>query len=207
MIPPASFDVGDGNTTDIFAYYRKYYNTSNPHMAGVITITASSTLYGPENDRANVSTLISEPDGTRWVSKLDDKDPFFKIDFHRSVVDLQAYSIETSGNYRYIKTWNLYGLIGSRMVLIDSKTNATLCETTLQGRNCIRDTITPFRVEKPGLFHAFKFVHTGLDSNNERHLSMSRIRFYGTVNTYFHCRTLRTEKIINMSFFVIFLFS
>ena len=196
MIPPSSFDLLDGNSSDIFSYFREYYHTDNPHDSGFITINASSTTLDLEEEKEqnNVSILISTPGEDRWVSQQGG-DQYFTINFHRNSVDLLGYSIETSSGYRYIKSWDLYGIINTKLVLIDHQRDQITCpnHSTL-GSVCKQDAIAQYRCSNPGVFHKFKFVLAGNDSMNEAYLSMTRLRFFGTLNPYVFYQTQSTHS-------------
>ena len=203
MIPPFSFDIGDGNTSDVFSYFREFYNVSDPHDAGYITITASSSSSEGSSMRDYVSTIISEPDGFRWCS-MNETNPHFTIDFHRNRVDLLAYAIETSATYRFIKQWDLYGVTHNRRVLIDRRENTTTCPSAVY-RDCDVESITVFRCSSPGVFSKFIFVGTGPDSHNQSILSMTRIRFYGAINPYISITLRHHNSFLRYAYFCIFL--
>ena len=202
-----SFDVKNGNVSDVFSYFRDVYNTDDPSEGDYISIFASSTYPGTALNRSNVSTLISAPDGLRWLSR-NETDAYFIIDFHSNQIDLIAYSIETAKRYRFINTWDLYGIEKNKTILIDRQVNVTLCEGA-KSDGCFNTTITPFRCKHPGVFRKFKFVHKGVDSEGDSMLSMSKIRFYGSVNPHIPGLThhLSTISIGRTLFFIVFLLS
>ena len=59
FIPPKFVDVNRIND-DIFSYFRSYFNVSNPHDAGIISIQASSTSSPGSDERTDVPTLIKD---------------------------------------------------------------------------------------------------------------------------------------------------
>ena len=185
---------------DIFASYRSYYETDNPHKDGIITLYSPSTFEGNENYRTDISTLISKPDDLRWVSGGE---PYFTIDFHQSYIDLLYYKIETHPNVRFITQWALYGIRGNNEYLIDERNDEPLCQT-----NCKEYTIKTFKCKFPGSFTKFKFILTGPDSYNTNILSMSAIQFFGVINPHLpiitcgsFIRIRFTELLITSSFF------
>ena len=203
MIPSKSFDVGNGENHDIFWYFRDFYNTKNPHESHLITISASSTSGGSEYNKSDVSVLISETDNKRWVSEHFPNQSF-TINFHKNYVHLIAYALKTQEKKRYINSWDVFGITqGNKSILLDKVINKPLCNN--ESASCDKETIVPFRCQHPGLFNKFKFVHTGLDSNNELFFSLSQVRFFGSVNGYFEYKTYSHSPLLT-SYSVLYVF-
>ena len=209
MIAPASFDLSNESEYDIFAYFRDVYSTPNLHEVGIVSIYASSTMDGSYEyyNRTNASILISEPDGGRWVSG-DSPNQSITIDFHKNSVDLIGYFFLTNLDVRFINSWDVYGILGNKMYLLDRRVDSPLCTTN--GQSCAVFNNLKFRNKRPGNFHKFKIVHTGTDSGGTNIFSLSNIQFYGSVNSYFTLNTCGFQQPFNLmqtiKFFIIFLF-
>ena len=203
MITPASFDLANETEYDIFKYFREKYSVPNLNDKGIVTITASTTEALGDNNRTNASILISEPDGGRWVS-YGRKNQYLLIDFHKNSIDLIGYSFLTNIGVRFINSWDVYGVVGKKLYLLDRKVDTPLCSGTM---NCEFFYNFKFRTQKPVNFHKFLILHTKPDSHDENRFSLSNIRFYGAVNSYFLFQTskLRQELKGFLNFFLIFL--
>ena len=177
LIPPRSIEANE-TEEDIFSYFRSYFKVNNPHEAGIITIKASSTYPLGASYRSDVSSLIREDDGTRWVSE-EEKNASFTISFHSNYVALSSYSITSRAGYRHIKSWDVFGIVNNKRYLIDRRTNEPICEDEY----CALNTTRLFSCQYPGFFNKFMFVHTGLDSLNSSIFSMSTLKFYGIVTS------------------------
>ena len=205
MISPASFDLANETGYDIFKYFREEYSAANLDERGIVSITASSTSTPGPNNRTNASILISEPDGKRWSSWIG-KNQYLLIDFHKNSIDLIGYSFLTNLGVRFINSWDVYGVVGKKLYLLDRKVDTPLCSGTC---NCNIFSNLKFRTQKPGNFHKFLILHTKPDSHDEDIFSLSNIRFYGAVNSYFIFQTskFRQELKSSLNFFLIFLWS
>ena len=192
MFEPFSCDLSDGKSNDIFEFLRTNLSTENLHDAGYVTLFNSSISPGDTHNKDDISTIISGPDGKRWVSGNEDN-PYFTIDFHLMRVLLVGYSIESQQGFRFINTWNIFGIQDNgREVLIDSHENTPVCEN--DNISCLDTSTVPFRCQKPGLFHKFKFVMTAPDSLNENILSLSKIRFFGVLNPFIPHQTFSYQQ-------------
>lgn len=179
---PQKFIETNETGEDVFSYFRSYYNVSNPHTSGIITITATSTYPPGEHERSDVSTLIREDDGMRWVSGYEEN-PSFTINFHNNYVDLISYTIISSENIRYIKNWDIFGVSHGKKILIDRRINESFCPES----TCSQRIVETYTCQYPGLFNKFIFLHTGPDSLGESLLSMSALKFYGIVSRNYAC--------------------
>ena len=177
LIPPRSIEANE-TEEDIFSYFRSYFNISNPHESGIITIKASSTYPLGSDYRSDVSVLIKEFEGARWLS-TEEENQSFTINFHSNYVALSSYSITSRAGYRYIKSWDAFGMVNNKRYLIDRRTNEPICE----GEYCALNATRSFSCQYPGFFNKFMFVHTGLDSLNSSIFSMSTLKFYGVVTS------------------------
>ena len=189
IIPSRYIEVNETGE-DILSYFRSFYNTTNPHEKGIITIKASSTFPGDGSNRSDASTILRGDDLTRWVSQSE-KNASFTIDFHYNFVSLSAYTIVSIPG-RYIKNWDVFGINNGKKYLIDRRINASLCEDM----SCSQEIVKTFYCQFPGAFNKFKFVLTGVDSNRENFLSMSYLKFFGIVspNHYFVTYQMRCSK-------------
>ena len=206
MIAPASFDLSNQTSSyDIFAYFREVYNTKNLHESEIVSIYASTTFPPGDSNRTNASILISEPDGGRWVSEIK-PNQFITIDFHQNSVDLIGYFFLTNIGARFINSWDVYGVYNNKMYLLDRRVNTPLCSPS--SSSCQVFNNLTFRSNRSGNFHKFRIVHTSTDSNDENIFSLSNIRFYGAVNSYFLFQTCGIQSYVSLmrsfKFFIIF---
>ena len=192
MIPSANIPISSNLKDDIFSYMRNYYQTTDLNESDLVEIVASSTILTGNDSQAPASTLISGIDGKRWVSYYEEK-ANFTIDFHSNFVDLRYYSIENNKSFRFINSWDLYGINYKEEILIDRQQNNPICDTELE--TCQENTIKTFKCQHPNLFHSFKMVHTSTDSMDENLFSMTKIRFYGSINAIYQCYTDQKCKI------------
>ena len=185
-----SCDHSNGKGEDIFKYLRDIYETDNLHNNGYVTLVNSSSLYGDDYNRTDISTIIGDEDGKRWVSE-EEENAYFTIDFHSNSVLLNGYSIKTSPERRFMKSWDVYGIEhNNKEVLIDRQEERIICEPDSYNF-CSVTTVTAFRSQKPGLYHKFKFKLTGRDSLGNYQLSLSKLKFYGTINPHVLCQTIQ----------------
>ena len=208
MIPAASFDILNETGYDIFSYFREYHNVENPHKAGKIIITAYSTFYPlGEYQRTTVDTLISDPGFGRWVS-THEENTYFTIDFLSNRINLVAYSLFTSQSQRFISNWDLYGIYKDQLYLLDERRNSPLCSapSTITPGYCSIDDHVDFRIKQPGCFRKFRLIHRGLDSLNNKYLSLTSIKFYGSVNPLFKYPTCKKAKHVFVSLLLTYSF-
>ena len=187
---------------DIFSYFRSYFNVDNPHEAGIISISASSSIISNTPNYSDISTIISNKNGTRWISQKQ-KNSSFVLNFHSNYVALYSYTIKSEARYRYIKNWDVYGINNNKKYLIDRRINESICT----GLICDEDTIKTFECDNPGFFNKFMVVLTGPDSNNQDYLSLCYIKFYGIVtsNHAIISKIFRCNNITSMHCLVILL--
>ena len=188
MIPATSFELSNGTGYDVFQFYCEYFHVSNPHTEGKLSITASSTFQIGELERETVDTLISTPGEGRWVSESIENSSI-TIDFFKNKLNLVGYTFSTSNGYRFIKSWDIYGIYHNKMYLLDSRRDSPLCTESNSANRCITNSEKSFIVKNPGCFSKFHIVHIGLDSELTHYFSLSGIKFYGSLNPIFQCPT------------------
>ena len=203
MIKPFSCDISDGKGKDIFKHLREEYLTENLHESGYVTLYNSSLSAQETPGQFDITAIIGEDEKKRWVSGIE-QNPYFKIDFHSNNVFLLGYSIETNKSFRFIQSWKLYGIKGNQYFLIDSQQNYSLCEKD-PSNACKETKIVPFRCQRPGSFHKFKFMLTSPDSLGENILSLSKIKFFGALNPLILCKTLSYQKNYKFSLSLLFI--
>ena len=169
---PSKFIETSATGEDIFSYFRSYFKVTNPHEAGLVTIKASSTFTIGDDYRSDVSTLIREDDGTRWVSE-GEKNASFSINFYSNYVSLSSYLMNFRYETRYIKYWDVFGIIRGKKYLIDRRINETFTTNKWE---------RTYYCQHPGFYNKFMFVLTGPDSLSENMLSMSNLKFYGIIS-------------------------
>ena len=174
----------NGTNIDIFAYFRSYYSSTNLSGDGIVSVKPSTTSWGNESLRTGPSNLISEPDGFRWCCNYGDSNPKLEIMFHSNCVTLFSYTIESFKNYRYIKSWNVFGISNKKKYLLDSRKNETVF-----GAGSTFSVFANFTCQHIGTFNKFSIELVDLDSLGEKLLSMSSIQFYGIVNPYNYKQT------------------
>ena len=169
------------NSGDIFSFFRKSFNSADLDSDEIVSITSSSQTVSSLNNITNVSCLIRENTFDRFVS-LVEPNPNITIDFHSNRITLLSYEILTSRNFRFIKNWDLYGIRGSRKILVDSVRENDKFTAIENQCGCIDNSLASFTCKHPGTFSKFVLINTGADSCGDNQLSLSRIMFYGAVN-------------------------
>ena len=179
LIPKKNIEY-DGTHNDVFAYFRKYYSSSNLSKDGYVSLIPSSTYWGDEYSRTDASNLISEPDDKRWCSRFDEN-PSLIIKFHSNFVTLFSYTIESITNARHIRSWAIYGFSRGQKYLLDKKINQTIFD---EGE--LPSIFGTFNCTTVGTFTKFSIESAGPDSKGDNLLSMASIQFYGFVNQFDH---------------------
>ena len=196
----------EDNAGDIFSYFRKSFNSSNPNTDGLISITASSTYETNAEYRSDVSCLIRENDNKRWHSAHGISGSNFTIDFHSNRIHLESYEISTHYNYRFILSWDLYGVKDDKMILIDKVKNQSKIEKKGTDCNSKYNATAAFDCAYPGTFSKFIMISAGVDSCNEDILSLSRIMFYGFVNKKgLTCKQITRHSTVHLSYMILFI--
>ena len=73
----------------------------------------------------------------------------------------------TSYPSRFISSWDLFGIYKERLYLLDKRRNSPLCSYSNDMGLCKQNDSKSFRVQHPGYFQKFRFVHVGVDSMNQ----------------------------------------
>ena len=188
----------NNSSPDIFSYYRKKYHTSNPHETGQITVEASSQGSGV-NNQSHVSTIISDDNYGRFVS-LSEENANLTITFNNKYFSLISYSIETHQLWRFINTWDLYGIKDNQLYLLDRRVDSPVCKTPPDDNYCLEDNNESFFAQNGGVFNKFIMILRDTDSYGQYFLSMNKLYFYGSLYRYVLCKT--NAYILKSSYFL-----
>ena len=175
VIPHSEVLLGSGD--DIFSFFRRFYETVDPDRDNLISISPSSNFGVGAYNSGNVSVLISEPSGRRWVSAIEER-AYFIIDFRDYDIQLHSYSLTTSPNLRSINSWLVYGFDGGNWELIDDRTNSILC---LPSSDCPINTEKNYVCQKQSVYSRFRLINAGPDSSNDYIFSLTSIKFFGVI--------------------------
>ena len=174
LIRPAS----DASLEGIFYFT---YLATQKNQSTIVEIVPSTSFWG--NPYSIVTYEFTGNYHDDCFATLDN--PNSNLIFHllHHKVRLTHYSIRTRPGfeYHYTKNWNFEGSNdGKSWVVLDTQEESN----ELMGINITK----VFKIKKIGLFQYFRFIQTGLNSNQNNYLVMNNLELFGKlcpVNDHF----------------------
>ena len=167
-------DCVDGKIfSGIFNHLKQFTNGENPHEAGIIELSYSSSSHG------DIQSLI-ESDSYVWFATQDIKNSYIMFDFKQRTVSLTGYSLKThsyEGN-GHITGWKING--SNDKITWDEVDEVAMTELlgTLGAEHY-------FKLETPSRFYRyFQLIQTRKNTKGFYNLRLSRVEFFGSIQHF-----------------------